>query len=382
MFTNLIELIKSMPDEKTCREYIAVQRWGKDRVVCPYCQHEKAYLIEGGKRYKCASKACYKKFSVTIGTIMEASNIPLVKWLTGIYLVSSHKKGISSYQLGRDLGIAQKNAWHMIHRIREMLRVKENVKLDNIVEIDEVYMGGKVGNMSKTKRKKLRDEGNTYNTKTMVIGMIERGGNLKLIPIGSSNNMSALQPLIRQNVDKDAVLITDSLGSYTGLNKDFAGHEVVNHTEHEYVRDEVFHTNSIEGAFSMLRRSIYGIYHQVTPKHLDRYCDETMFRYNFRKMTDANRFAYSLTNIEGRLTWNELVQENGTPINPMLQKNIPDFNSKGKHRAIVQIKDGVVIGQFKSVAEAKRQTGINGAMIRRVLLGKRTSVHGYQWKYL
>lgn len=167
MFTNLIELIKSMPDEQTCRNYIAEQRWGKDRVVCPYCNNEKAYVIEGGKRYKCASKACYKKFSVTVGTIMEASNIPLVKWLTGIYLVSSHKKGISSYQLGRDLGIAQKNSWFMLHRIREMLRCKETVVLgeNNPVEVDEMFVGGSISNKHNSKRKLFAANPDQFNNK-------------------------------------------------------------------------------------------------------------------------------------------------------------------------------------------------------------------------
>ena len=176
MFTNLLELIKSMPDEATCRKYVAEQRWGKDRVVCPYCQNEKAYVIEGGKRYKCASKTCYSKFSVTVGTIMEASNIPLVKWLTAIYLVSAHKKGISSYQLGRDLSIAQKNSWFMLHRIREMLKGSLSRKLDNTVEADETYVGGSIKNKHISVRKQYAETKNWLSNKTTVLAMIERNG--------------------------------------------------------------------------------------------------------------------------------------------------------------------------------------------------------------
>lgn len=143
----------------------------------------------------------------------------------------------------------------MLHRIREMMKPKDNIKLDNIVEVDEVYIGGRVPNMSKSKRKKLRDTGTINEHKTMVMGFFERGGNLKLIPVGGSNSIMAIQPT---------------------------------------VRDSVIHTNSIEGAFSLLKRSIIGIYHQVTPKHLARYCDETMFRYNLRGMNDATRFNYSI----------------------------------------------------------------------------------------
>lgn len=312
MFNNLRELILSMPTEEQCREYLAEQRWN-GKPECPYCGHGRAYKIEGGKRYKCANDECYKKFSVTVGTVFEASKIPLVKWFTAVYLAASHKKGISSYQLGKDIGVSQKCSWFMLHRIREMMRVKEPIKLDNIVEIDEVYIGGKVSNMSKSKRTKLRKEGRSYDTKTMVMGMIERGGNLKLVALGKDNSADVLKPVIKDNVDTDAVLITDGLNSYTGLQDEFAGHEVVNHAGDEYVRDSVFHTNSIEGAFSLLKRSIIGIYHQVTPKHLSRYCDETMYRYNTRKMKDAARFTMSLQNVEGRLTWKKLIQKEGLP---------------------------------------------------------------------
>lgn len=381
MFNNLIELIKSMPDEATCRDYVAKQRWENGQAVCPYCGHGKCYNIEGGKRYKCGSKTCYKKFSVITGTIMEASNLPLIKWLTAIYLVSSHKKGISSYQLGRDLQIAQKNAWFVLHRIREMLRVKEGLMLDNIVEIDETYIGGKVPNMSKTKRTKLRETGNSLNTKTMVMGMVERSGNLKLVPVHASVNSMAMQTVVNANVDKDAVVITDSLAAYNGLDKQYAAHEIVNHSEQEYVRDGVFHTNTIEGAFSLLKRSIIGIYHQVTPKHLSRYCDETMYRYNLRKMTDVQRFNYTMTNIEGRLKYKALISvPDNKPV--LVDRNRPNEYVKGKHKAIAQIFDGMVVAEFPSTAEAARQTGIYAADIRKVLHGKRITTKGYQWKYL
>lgn len=173
MFTNLKELIQSMPDENTCRQYLAKQRWPDGKASCPYCGYGKCYDIEKGKRYKCGNPECYKKFSVTVGTVFEASNVPLSKWFMAVYLCINHKKGISSYQLGRDIGVAQKSAWFMLHRVRELMRPKENLKLDNIVEVDEVYIGGKVGNMSKHKRTVLRETGLTYNTKTLVMGLVE-----------------------------------------------------------------------------------------------------------------------------------------------------------------------------------------------------------------
>lgn len=381
MFNNLRELILSMPTEKDCRDYLAKQRWPDGKVVCPYCQHPKCYVIDKGERYKCANNQCYKRFRITVGTIMEASNVPLVKWFTAIYLVTAHKKGISSHQLGKDLGTTQRTAWFMLHRIREMLRQKNGVKLNNVVEVDEVYIGGKVPNMSKSKRKKLREEGNTYNTKTMVMGMIERGGELRLMPI--TPNALEMQRTIRHNIDKSADLISDHHNAYVHLNKEYSSHEIVNHAAQEYVREGGIHTNSIEGAFSLLKRSIIGIYHQVTPKHLARYCDETMYRYNLRKMTDAQRFALSIANIEGRLTYKELIN---TPVperpkKPEYGSTDTGLNAKIKGRPVYQLFDGEVVGHFKSIKEAAEMTGVRKQSISKVLRGELITTKGYQWIY-
>jgi len=381
MFKNLRELILSMPDEKTCREYLASQRWQDSKPICPHCGYTgKIYTIEGGKKYKCGSPECYKKFSITVGTIFEASNIPLVKWFTAIYLITAHKKGISSYQLGRDIGVSQKSSWFMLHRIRELMRVKQPVKLDNIVEVDETYIGGKMGNMSKSKRKHLRDNDMVGTMKTGVMGLIERGGELKYIQINQATDVATIQGIVKANVDKDAVVITDSFASYVGLNKVFAAHEAVNHTNDEYVRDKVFHTNSVEGAFSLLKRGIIGIYHQVTPKHVLRYCDEFAYRYNSRKIKDAQRFTISLRNVEGRLTYKQLVNA------PIIEKTVKPVATKtpnnAKQRPIAQIKDGIVINEFTGIREAGRITGIDFRAISLVLNGKNKTTHGYEWKYL
>lgn len=379
MFTNLKELIQSMPDEKTCREYLIQQRWD-GRPICPYCGCGKTYVIEGGKRFKCGSKECYKKFSATVGTIFEASNISLINWFTAIYLVTAHKKGISSYQLGRDIGVTQKTAWFMLHRIRELMRPKVATKLDNIVEIDECYVGGKVGNMSKKRRAALRTANNgTAKNKTMVLGMIERGGELKLMALPEKDNSTdILQPLVKDNVDNGAVLITDGLSSYVGLGNDYAGHEVVNHSADEYVRPGGFHTNSIEGAFSLLKRSIIGIYHQVTPKHLSRYCDETMYRYNSRKLKDADRFTLSLKRSEGRLTYKDLVAR----IEPVqnVDTDYPEYIA-GNGKPVYQLKDGIVIQRYESIKQASKVTGLDNSTIRKVLKGINKTTGGFGWKY-
>src|SRR5512142_3090123 len=150
-FKNILELTRFFKDEQTCRDYLAWIRW-EYKPICPYCGHDKVYRIENGKRYKCASNKCYSKFSVTVGTIFENTNIPLQKWFIGIYLACSHKKGISSLQLGKDLGISQKSAWFLLHRVREMLKDKAPDLLSNIVEIDETYVGGKDTNRHKSKK--------------------------------------------------------------------------------------------------------------------------------------------------------------------------------------------------------------------------------------
>jgi hypothetical protein len=340
------------------------------------------YSIEKNRRYKCGDKTCYKKFSVTVGTVMEASNLPLLKWFTAIYLISAHKKGISSYQLAKDIGVGQRAAWFMLHRIREAMRIKSGDKLDNIVETDECWVGGKVKNMSKKKRAALRTGNNgTIQNKTMVFGMVERGGNLKLIACGKETGNRIVQPIIHEHIEKEAVIISDSSYAYEGLNRDFAGHEVVNHSGDEYCRDGIIHTNTIEGAFGMLKRSIIGIYHQVTPKHLARYCDETAFRYNTRSMKDPSRFTLTLQNVEGRLKWKDLTAktEAETAVIEIPEKKI--LAAKQHGRPVYQLKNGKVIGYYPTMNDAAEAAGCNQSKISQCCNGKRRVTGGFGWKY-
>ncbi len=379
MFNNLRELILSMPTEETCREYLIQQRWN-GKPECPYCGGGKVYKIEKGERFKCGNPECYKKFSATVGTVMEASKAPLVKWFTAIYLIGNHKKGISSYQLAKDIGVTQTTGWFMLHRIREMMRPKEDVKLDNIVEIDETFVGGIVGNMSKTRRAKLRTEnGGTIQNKTMVVGLLERSGNLKLVALGKETGRHILQPLVRKNVDTDAVLMTDSSSNYEGLNNEFAGHEVVNHSGNEYVRDKVIHTNSIEGVFSLLKRSIIGIYHSVTPKHLSRYCDETMYRYNTRGIKDAARFTMSLQRMEGRLKYKDLIYSPEPIKSNQFGEQVTRRGSE--RRPVYQIRNGEILNRFDTIKEAGEKTGIMPQHISRCVRGVKKTTGGFEWKY-
>ena len=221
------------------------------------------------------------------------------------YLALSHKKGISSYQLAKDIGVAQKTAWFMLHRIRQLMKPNEDIKLNGIVEVDEVYIGGRMKNKHKSVRAKHKDYNATHaGNKTGVMGLIERGSTLKVEVIDYEKQ--SLKEMVRNNVNPTATLVTDALFAYKGLDKEFAVHEVISHDRDEFVRGN-FHTNSIEGFFSYLKRSIFGIYHQVSSKHLQRYCDENGYRYNNRRMTDPERFNASLQNIERRLDYKTLI---------------------------------------------------------------------------
>lgn len=313
MFTNLLELIKSMPDEQSCRAYIAEQRWGKDKVVCPYCECERAYVIEGGKRYKCADKTCYKKFSVTVGTFMEDSKIPLTKWLTAIYLVTSSKKGISSYQLGRQLGIAQKNSWFMSHRIRQVLSPQTDEILTGVVEIDETYLAkryrSKYKGLAPDEVERLSQLPQAKN-KGAAIGLIQRDGKAIVKAIDSINRDN-IQEMVSKHVSKvDTVLYTDESNLYRHSLKEYDRQSVC-HSKGQWV-DGNCHINTVEGLWAVMKRGLFGIYHRASVKHLQAYCNEYAFRYNTRKIKDSDRFVLSLGQLQGRLTYKDLISEKET----------------------------------------------------------------------
>jgi hypothetical protein len=212
----------------------------------------------------------------------------------------AHKKGISSYQLARDLGVTQKTGWFLLHRIRLIMGEPNPEPLEYLVEVDETYVGGKFENMNRGRRKKWQESGK--DNKVPVMGLVQRDGKAKLKVIGNDS----FKDVIRKNVDTTAVIVTDAHLGYVGLNLEYAGHESVNHSQSEYKRD-IFFTNTVEGFFSLLKRGIYGIYHQVSPKHPHRYCDEFSNRYNTRKLKDTERFTDTVQQSKGRLKYHELI---------------------------------------------------------------------------
>lgn len=278
---HLYAFFEKFPDDLSCRKYLESKLWKNGKPVCPHCKHiDKIYRYSNGKLFKCGNKKCGKQFQVTTDTIYENSNLPLQKWFLAMYLLSTHKKGMSSIQLSKALGITQKSAWYLAHKIRYMLLYKTPQKpLHEIVEVDETYVGGK------GKRGSKRGRGS--QNKTPVFGMLQRKGQLIITPVPDTKRKT-LEPLILKSVNKGTLIMSDEWWAYRRLEK-YYRHSTVNHGTKEYVRGNV-HVNSLEGAWSLLKRSFRGIYHRPSKKHLDKYCAEFQFKYNSRHLGEISRF--------------------------------------------------------------------------------------------
>ncbi|MFT3701174.1 MAG: IS1595 family transposase [Agriterribacter sp.] len=300
-FKNILDFEKEFSSEEKCREYLEQQRWN-GTPACPFCGSLNVCRFANGKIFKCREKECRSKFSVTVGTIYENTKIPLAKWFLATYILSVHSKGISSLQLASWLGVTQKTAWHLNHRIREMLTDKAPELLEGIVEVDETYVGGKESN--KHAHKKLGK--GSRDGKTMVFGAVQRGGKVrtKVIP---QTNLENVTEATEGFVALDSTMVTDEHHAYNKVGKRY-NHRKVNHTAKEYVRKEdiLVHTNNIEGYWNILKKQINGIHHFVSPKHLQRYCNESAFRYNNRESLQDERFANALANCQGSLKYKVL----------------------------------------------------------------------------
>ncbi len=306
-FSNLVQLTTYFSDEAKCRLYLANLRWEDGEPICPHCGHEKVYTFKDGKTCKCAQKECKKRFSVTVGTIFENTKIPLRKWFIGIYLITSHKKGISSHQLAKDLGVTQKPAWFILQRVRDMLKENAPELLSGEVEIDETFVGGKEKNKRASKHTK-GTQGRSTLTKTPVLGLLERSGELRL-QLVKGTKRETLQPIMRNAVVEGSTAYTDERKGYIDLGEIF-DHQTINHGGKEYVRDLVS-TNGIENFWSIFKRGLIGIYHHCSEKHLERYCDEFAYRYNTRELAEEERFDHAISQASGRrLTYAELIKQN------------------------------------------------------------------------
>src|ERR1039458_4698822 len=307
----LQKAIRHFSDEQVCIDTVASLRWPEGKPVCPACEKTEHYYLATQKRWKC--KECHKQFSVKLGTIFEDSPITLDKWLTALWMIVNCRNGVSSYEVGRAIGITQKSAWFVLHRLRFALQTGSITKLGGNgapVEVDETYIGGKARFMHKSKRERLSSEGGMQggHGKAVVMGLLERGGKVKTAVI-PHRKQNIPEKIVRQLVEPGAEVHTDEFTGYYNL-KDGYIHKVVNHLE-GYVRENV-HTNGIENFWSCLKRGLNGTYVAVEPFHLFRYVDEQAFRFNNRKdadnkpLKDWDRFQLALSQIAGkRLTFAE-----------------------------------------------------------------------------
>ena len=298
-------------NEQAAYDFVEARIWPRG-AICPHCGGVERNKKLAGKStrigvYKCYD--CRKPFTVKVGTIFEASHIPLRLWLQAIFLISSSKKGISSNQLHRTLGITLKSAWFMSHRIREAMRDGSPDMLGGagaIVEADETFMGAKRGS-------KVQTAGHHRNK---VVSLVQRDGKTRSFHVANVD-IHSLKPILMANIAKDSHLMTDGAGFYRPIGKEFANHEWTNHTGNEYAKPSKVegvsaHSNTVEAYFGILKRGISGVYHHVSEEHLQRYVDEFDFRFSNRKslgIDDAQRAQKLLSGVVGkRLTYQTIVQ--------------------------------------------------------------------------
>jgi ssDNA-binding Zn-finger/Zn-ribbon topoisomerase 1 len=320
--TTLQEAVVYFSNPVNCREYMVTRRW-PNGVICPKCGSANVLFLEKYNRWHCRAKHPAPQFTLKTGTIFEDSPLGLDKWLTAMWMIVNCRNGVSSWEIHRTLKITQKSAWFMDHRIRLALQNGSFVKLGSnsgTVEVDETFIGGKARNMHKNvKARRITSAGKNAQDKTLVMGMVERGGHVRT-EIIENRLTSTLRQNVNKHVDVGTVLYSDEYQAYKGL-KDEYQHAVIDHAE-RYVDGKV-HTNGIENFWSLLKRGLNGTYVSVEPFHLFRYLDEQAFRYNHRKDRDGNklndgeRFSIAVSQIVGkRITYKELTgktEDAGSP---------------------------------------------------------------------
>jgi transposase-like protein len=310
--------IRYYSDEQVCIDAVARMRWPDGKPTCPACGKQEHWYLKTQRRWKC--KECWKQFSVKVGTVFEESPLGLDKWMVTLWMLVNCKNGVSSYEVHRAIGVTQKSAWFMLHRLRYALQSKDGGKLGgphSKVEIDETYIGGKARNMQRAKRERLSRDGGMQggHGKAVVMGLLERDGKVRTEVLGYKREKKTMHKIISENVFPGTWVMTDEFVNYGGLSESYT-HNVVNHLE-RYVQGNV-HTNGIENFWSLLKRSLGGTYVSVEPFHLFRYVDEQAFRFNHRKdaagnaLNDSDRFQLALSQIAGkRLTFAEVTGKVG-----------------------------------------------------------------------
>lgn len=296
-FNTILELIQAFPDQQSCINHLESLRWANG-VISPFDESSKVYVCKGN-RYRCKNTSKY--FNVKTNTLFDNTKVPLQKWFLAIWLITCHSKGISSVQLSKDIGVTQKTAWFMLHRIRNCFGFDNDNDLNGEVEVDETYIGGK--NKNKHASKKTKGAQGRSKSKAAVFGMIERGGKLNAKHVDDVTISTLTNEIV--NYVKDAKVYSDEWLGYNAL-KHIYDHQFIKHGAGQYVDGKV-HTNTIEGFWSILKRGIIGIYHFISVKHLQNYIDAFVYRYNSRKLTQANRFNLVLENSNNKITYKELI---------------------------------------------------------------------------
>jgi len=303
-------------DPDTCLAAMVRFRWPDGVIKCPTCGSLKVGFIRSRMVWECAEKHAKRQFSVKIGTIMEDSAIKLDKWLVAMWLIANAKNGISSYELAKAIGVTQKSAWFMLHRIRLAMQGEDGGRMGGYVEVDETYIGGKARFMSGERKRRLAAQ-RPFGGKTPVFGVLERApetgvSRVKTVVMGTPKRLkkAAMQALVRDKVETGSTVNSDALKSYIGLEGEYI-HKVIDHAN-AYAVGTV-HTNGLENYWSLLKRMLKGTYVSVEPFHLFRYLDEQAFRFNTRKLSDAARFSLTAASIFGkRLTFKELTAADAT----------------------------------------------------------------------
>lgn len=305
----LLGAVTYFADVDVATMFVAGLRW-QDGVTCPHCEGKECPYVASRRIWQC--KGCRKQFSVKVGSIFEDSPIPLSKWLPAMWMLVNCKNGVSSYEIARDLGVTQKTAWFMLHRLRLAIQAKSFDKMNGAVEVDETFIGGKARNMHAGKRKRLGiSQSRSMVGKTAVMGLLERhgkDGSRVRTQVITNRKRHQLESSVVENVTAGATIYTDALRSYDRMGERGYIHGVIDHAE-AYVDGQV-HTNGLENFWSLLKRSLKGTYVSIEPFHLFRYLDEQAYRFNNRKKNDAMRFVEACASVFGRrLTYASLIGE-------------------------------------------------------------------------
>lgn len=323
MFKNLVQLQKHFNSELICIEYIEKQRWN-GKPECPHCGSEHHYRtstrlkhpeLAGYKDFWC--KACNKKFTTLTGSIYASTKINLVQWISAVYLITAHKKGISSIQLGKDLGVTQKTAWFILHRIRESLKANGLDTMKGTIEADETYLGRKYRSdykgLSEEQIDYIKAHKSSTRNKGAILGLADRAtGEIRVFAFGENNGENVF-PVIREHVEAGSNLHTDETKLYNRLEGEYKRSSVA-HNKREWAKTTItgerIHTNHVENFWSVMKRGVYGIYHQISYKHLQAYCNEFSYRYNSREIGDADRFELAVAKCgSARLTYPQLINK-------------------------------------------------------------------------